>query len=87
MTACFSNDSNDSRLSFLKQIVFKGSTSNRVIWYEKPFPREDELRVNSAGLVKLDPMLSLNENVQEGEIVVDDVIDNESLERKEYVQR
>ncbi len=67
--------------------MFKGSTSIREICYEKPFPREYDLRVNSAGLVKIDPMLSLNEKVQEGEIVVDDVIDNESLERKEYVQR
>ena len=54
---------------------------------EKPFLQEEELREKSARLIELDHILSLNENVQEGEIVVDDVIDNESLERKEYVQR
>ena len=54
---------------------------------EKPFAQDEELREKSARLIELDHILSLNENVQEGEIVVDDVIDNESLERKEYVQR
>lgn len=54
---------------------------------DKPFSQEEELRVKSIRLTELDNILSLNENVQEGESITDDVIDDESLERKEYVQR
>lgn len=43
--------------------------------------------MKSIRLTELDNILSLNENVQEGESITDDVIDDESLERKEYVQR
>ncbi len=54
---------------------------------DKPFSQEEELKVKSIRLTELDNILSLNENVQEGEILSDDVIDDEIGDRKEVVER